>query len=301
MSQTTLSIPGKTIPASRDRLQSQLLTAACAFSLLLTCYSIFVFSLGRVGFAFVAGPLSIAVAFAMVVFALRSATLGGCLMGALICFDLIGWTRNYNSNLLHSALTPLLALFLLTWAATRVRRAEKERAGLAEPKHGRTASQVAANLAVAALIVTWLGAWLFGKFFKLPYPFSYFASLAACLAALAEATADTISSEIGQVFGGEPWLGFRRVPPGTDGAISMVGTLAGVAGAAIVTGIGWWALLLTPKVAAVAFFAGVLGLFADTFLGATVERAGWLGNDLVNFLSTLVAAIAAAAGIGLLR
>jgi uncharacterized membrane protein len=31
---------------------------------------------------------------------------------------------------------------------------------------------------------------------------------------------------------------------------------------------------------------GVFGLFFDSLLGATLERAGWLNNDAVNFLST---------------
>jgi uncharacterized membrane protein len=37
------------------------------------------------------------------------------------------------------------------------------------------------------------------------------------------------------------------------------------------------------------------GLFFDSLLGATVERRGWLGNDLVNFCSTLFAALVAEA------
>jgi uncharacterized membrane protein len=40
----------------------------------------------------------------------------------------------------------------------------------------------------------------------------------------------------------------------------------------------------------VAFAAGVLGLFFDSLLGATLERRGWIGNDLVNFASTAFAA-----------
>jgi uncharacterized membrane protein len=41
---------------------------------------------------------------------------------------------------------------------------------------------------------------------------------------------------------------------------------------------------------AVAFAAGVAGLFFDSLLGATVERKGWINNDLVNFCSTAFAA-----------
>jgi uncharacterized membrane protein len=55
-----------------------------------------------------------------------------------------------------------------------------------------------------------------------------------------------------------------------------------------------WALRLRPSQAAIALFAGICGLFFDSFLGATMERRGWIGNDLVNFSSTLFAAVVAA-------
>jgi len=46
--------------------------------------------------------------------------------------------------------------------------------------------------------------------------------------------------------------------------------------------------------------AGVCGLFFDSAVGATLERRGWLGNDLVNFASTAFAAALAALGCRLL-
>jgi len=39
--------------------------------------------------------------------------------------------------------------------------------------------------------------------------------------------------------------------------------------------------------------AGTLGSFADSYLGALLERRGWIGNDAVNFLSTTIAALIA--------
>jgi len=41
---------------------------------------------------------------------------------------------------------------------------------------------------------------------------------------------------------------------------------------------------------ALSWAGGVFGLFFDSLLGATFERAGWLNNDAVNVLSTLSAA-----------
>jgi uncharacterized protein (TIGR00297 family) len=113
-----------------------------------------------------------------------------------------------------------------------------------------------------------------------------------CLAALVEATADTVSSEIGQAFGGRPMmlLSLQRVERGTDGAVTLLGSAAGVVAGAVVIAAGVWGLQLKVEDAAIAFGAGTCGLFFDSLLGATVERWGWIGNDLVNFSSTVFAA-----------
>jgi len=86
---------------------------------------------------------------------------------------------------------------------------------------------------------------------------------------------------------------FRKAEPGTDGAISLRGTMAGVVAAALVAASGTWALNGGWLMLAISWSGGVFGLFFDSLLGATVERRGWLGNDLVNFASTLVAAVLA--------
>jgi uncharacterized protein (TIGR00297 family) len=112
---------------------------------------------------------------------------------------------------------------------------------------------------------------------------------------LVEAAADTLSSELGQVFGGQPRLltTFKPVPAGTDGGITLAGTAAGCIGAAIVTAVATFTFQMGLRTGVVIFCCGILGLFADSFFGAVFERHGWLNNDAVNFLSTLVAAIAA--------
>jgi uncharacterized protein (TIGR00297 family) len=105
-----------------------------------------------------------------------------------------------------------------------------------------------------------------------------------------------VSSEIGQAFGSDPVLivGLRRVEPGTDGAVTFFGSSAGVAAGALVAIAGGWAMHLSAGAMLTALGAGICGLFFDSFLGATVEGRGWLGNDLVNFTSTLFAAVLAA-------
>lgn len=226
---------------------------------------------------------------AALTWSLRAATAAAAVTGGLcaaaLSFATPGW---------RTALWPLLALLLLTLAATRFGRARKEKLGVAEGRHGRTASQVAANLGVAVLASIPLG---FSHFFVVSHILNPDAMQLALVAALAEAAADTLSSELGEVFGGEPRLltSLRPVPAGTDGAVSLAGTLAGCGGAAVVTAVASLALRLTPAEAAIVAFAAIAGFLVDSLLGATFERRGWLNNDAVNFLSTLAAAILAAA------
>jgi uncharacterized protein (TIGR00297 family) len=198
----------------------------------------------------------------------------------------------------HTALIPVLAVSLLAFAATRAGRRKKERLGTAEARHGRSASQVAANLGVAALVASEpVRIWLSDSRWLPLHARSANLIPVMALAALAEAAADTVSSEIGQVLGGRPRMitTLRAADPGTDGAVSAIGTLAGVIAAAIVAGAGCWALRGNSELFELSCAGAIFGLIFDSLLGATLERKGWLNNDAVNFLST-----ASAAGFALL-
>lgn len=244
--------------------------------------------------------LGISTLFALTVGLLRAATPLAAVLGGFLTASLIYSTSVFPYHWFSSALSPLLALFLLTFAATRFGGRTKERLATAEAKTGRSAAQVAANLGVAALSILPLWGTMF---LKLIPQLQTSIGVVAMLAALAESTADTLSSELGQVLGGEPRLitNLRRVPPGTDGAISLAGTVTGIVGAGIVAVIGAYALQLKPLAFCIAFAASILGLFADSLLGATLEPRRWLNNDAVNFLSTVVAALSAAGMASLYR
>jgi uncharacterized protein (TIGR00297 family) len=223
----------------------------------------------------------ISLTLAILVLIARAATSLAALTGGVLCAVLtLGWSPWY-----HSALPALVTLFVLTWAATRFGRARKQQLGVAEDKRGRNAAQVAANLGAAGLAAAFS--------LILPLPGSWYSVMV--VAALAEATADTLASELGEVVGGEPLLvtSFRRVAPGTDGAISLAGTVAGVSGALLVVAVSWATLKLSVGDTTAAAIGAVAGLFVDSLLGATLERRGWFNNDAVNFLSTLAAALIA--------
>lgn len=92
-------------------------------------------------------------------------------------------------------------------------------------------------------------------------------------------------------------LTLRPAPPGTDGAITLIGTLAGISAGALVAASAIPALGMDLRQGSLALAAGTAGLFFDSLLGATVERPGWIGNDLVNLSSTAFAAALAAAAV----
>lgn len=278
----------KAIPETRDRWQGRLLVLLVAASIS-ACIVFGFLATGEQGGRYKVAGASLALA--IIAAGMRSATIIGAVCGALACFCMTWWTRDLETPLQHSALPALVALVVFTFLATRAGRKQKQVLGLSEQHGGRTAAQVMANLGVAALVVTPLGAYA-GDFAGLSLPVAPLLLAAASLAALAEATADTVSSEIGQAFGTRTYLltNLRRVHRGTDGGVSAQGTTVGLLAALVVVLIGGWALRLTPELEALAFSAGLIGFAADSLLGATIERRGWIGNDLVNFLSTAVAA-----------
>jgi uncharacterized protein (TIGR00297 family) len=293
----------KAIPEARDRLQSRVLVGVVGvlltFEIALVLRQIY-FLWGEQNVRehiLLAEIMGISVAFAGLVLSLRAATAAGAFCGGMICFLLVTGTASSQHTIVRSGLAPLALLFVLTFLATRAGRRVKAQAGIAEKRRGRSSSQVVANLSIAGLAVSALGSEVVmrgGVCCGTPYykVWVWPAMMVMCLAALVEATADTVSSEIGQAFGGRPvmLLTLQRVDPGADGAVTLLGSLSGIAGGAFVAAVGMWALRLRPSQAAIALFAGICGLFFDSFLGATVERRGWIGNDLVNFTSTLFAA-----------
>jgi uncharacterized protein (TIGR00297 family) len=230
----------------------------------------------------------------LVAFKVRSATAGAAAAGAVITASLMYSTAVVPYVPWRTALIPVLAVLAMTTLATRLGRAKKERMGFAEARRGRSASQVAANLGVSALVSSEVAqSWIADSRWLSPPASAPMLLFAPMLAALAEAAADTVSSEVGEVFGGWPRLvtTLRRVDPGTDGGVTLIGTLSGAIAAGLVALAGALVLRGGATLLAVSSAAGVFGLLFDSLLGATLEQRGWLSNDLVNFLSTAGAAV----------
>jgi uncharacterized protein (TIGR00297 family) len=217
-------------------------------------------------------------AFTLLARRMRGVTNSGALVGAVSCLVLYLCAG-------PGAFAALTTVFALTWLATRFGYQRKQKLGIAERREGRKASQVLANLGVATVCAA----------FSVLIPHNRPLLLLAMAAALSEAAADTVSSELGQAFGEKARLvtTWNLVPPGTDGAVSLVGTLAGVVAAGIVSSVCVMGGLLPRPWLGLSAGAAVLGMVADSFLGAWLENRNLVNNDSVNFLSTMVAALAA--------
>lgn len=199
----------------------------------------------------------------------RSGALGGLVAGVVI-YSSLGW-RGFA----------VLGLFVAGGSAlTRLGYAEKRRRGRAEARGGRRgAANALANCGVA--VVSALAAGL------TPFTMQF---TAAFVAALGAAFADTAESEVGQLADRNPRLvtNLRKAPPGTDGAVSLPGTLAGLAAAGAVALLGLVLGLVGGMGAAVVVWAaGFVGTVADSLTGALAPR---IGNEATNVLCTLTAA-----------
>jgi uncharacterized protein (TIGR00297 family) len=219
--------------------------------------------------------LAITAGFALLAWFAGGVNFSGALAGSAVAFIMA--VRDLRMFL------ALLIVFAVTLAATRVGYARKQQLRTAEPAGGRTAAQAMANLGIAALVVAIAGA---------GWP-------VLALAAMAEAAGDTSSSEIGMAFPGKTLLvtNFKSVPAGTDGGISLFGTIAALAGAASVAVAAVATGLVPVHAIARIILAGFFGTVIDSLLGAVFERRGLLDNDLVNLLST-AAAVGMAWGLG---
>jgi len=222
--------------------------------------------------------LIVTLAFAGMARWVRGVTLSGALAGAVICFLLYACAGT-------GAFFALVSVFALTWIATRMGYRRKQVLGTAEDREGRTAAQVLANLIVSA------GCAALYSISAKP------ALLLAIAAALSEAAADTVSSELGQARTEKARLitTWKSVPAGTDGGVSVAGTLAGIAAATLVSLISVLGGLVRARQLGIPILAGVIGMTADSYLGALLERRKLLNNNWVNLLGTLTAALVAIA------
>ena len=210
----------------------------------------------------------------------RMLTLGGSVLGAVMALLLI---------LADPRLFAFLGgFFALGNLATRYGFARKQALRIAEARGGkRGAAEVFGAMGLAA----WMT------------PLAHLArgtpqvthALLVCAAPLIAKTMDTVSSEMGKAIGGRTFSlrTFRSVAPGSEGGVSLAGTLSGLAAAALmafaILPLGWGGLADAFLLLAIALLANVF----ESYWGEWAAPRGMDQGPHTNVLMTLAAAVLA--------
>jgi len=192
----------------------------------------------------------------------------------------------------------LLLIFLISsFGATKRNFAIKQKMGVQEGKSGERGWRNAWSTGLMPTLVALVA------FFDTPYLPRNVAGV-VFITAIAAAASDTFASEMGMLYPKpEPVLitnPKKRVPIGTNGGITTMGTLWSFLAAAHM---GLWGFVLltlwsdtlaiSPFWTGIAIFMGFMGCQFDSLLGAIYENRGKMSKHAVNFISTMLATIIA--------
>ena len=182
----------------------------------------------------------------------------------------------------------VMLFFLLGSALTFVGIEQKEAEGIAEERSGvRGAGNVWGSALTATICAI---ATLF-----CPAPYKYLFVL-GYVASFCTKLSDTTASEVGKAYGKTTYLitTLKPVPRGTEGAVSLEGTLAGAFASVVLAAIAWAIGLISPIGILWCVAAAFVATTIESLIGATLEpRFTWLTNDLVNLINTVIGAVSA--------
>ncbi|NET56898.1 MAG: TIGR00297 family protein [Symploca sp. SIO2E6] len=178
--------------------------------------------------------------------------------------------------------------FLVGSGVTRIGMLQKEAAGIAENRSGTRGPENVWGSALTGTICA-LGTLLLGTPYRQLLLLGYVASFATKLS-------DTSASEVGKTYGKRTFLitTLKPVAPGTEGAVSLEGTLAGIVASAALSVIGWGVGLIDLTGIAFCATSALIATNLESVIGATLQSEfDWLTNEVVNIINTLIGAIAA--------
>ena len=175
--------------------------------------------------------------------------------------------------------------FLVGSAITRVGMAEKLAAGIAEKREGKRGPE---NVWGSALIAT------ICALASIVFPEQKYLFLIGYVASFATKLSDTCASEIGKVYGKRTFLitTFQPVPRGTEGAVSLEGTLAGIIASVVISVLAWSINMIDGLAVVICVLAAFIATNLESVIGATLqEKFDWLTNEIVNIINTLIGAL----------
>lgn len=217
---------------------------------------------------------------ALIVWKRGSVTSGGALIGVIFAGVIY-------AGVYLAGLAVLFTALVLTLVSSRAGHEKKVALGIAEERGGRRgAGNIIANCLVGTIGAA-IEAWWYG----------WGADLNAALfvAGIAAGASDTVASEIGKAWGGQPrsFPTFRSVPPGTPGAISITGTIAGAVAAALITLPAALMWLVPSEFVLPIVVACTGGAFVESALATHFEARNLIGNNVLNLINTATAGLTA--------
>jgi uncharacterized protein (TIGR00297 family) len=208
----------------------------------------------------------------------------GWLLGVLV-WGTLGW-QGYAVVLFY---------FLVGSLVTKIGLAEKEAAGIAEKRSGARGPENVWGSALTGTICA-VGTLLI----PLVYSSNYNAILSflwlGYVASFSTKLSDTCASEVGKAYGKSTFLitTLQPVARGTEGAISLEGTIAGIVGSLAIALVAWSVSLIDGWGIVWSVLAALIATNLESVIGATLQnKYNWLTNEVVNFVNTLIGAIAA--------
>jgi uncharacterized protein (TIGR00297 family) len=188
----------------------------------------------------------------------------------------------------------MVAYFAIGSGITFVGKAQKEAMGIAEKRGGARGPE---NVWGSALVATFcaLGVYFTGLDGSSPKTAAALLVL-AYVASIATKLSDTCATEVGKAYGKRTFLitTLQPVPRGTEGAVSLEGTIAGVIGSAVLAVLAAVIGLITPLGVVQCISAAFIATTMESLIGATIEgKVPGLTHDVVNVINTLIGAIAA--------
>ncbi|XFA74286.1 TIGR00297 family protein [Thermosynechococcaceae cyanobacterium Okahandja] len=181
----------------------------------------------------------------------------------------------------------VMVYFLVGSAVTRMGLAQKQAAGIAEKRDGARGPENVWGSALTGTVCALL---------TLLVPAGRELLLVAFVASFSTKLSDTCASEVGKAYGQRTFLitTLQPVPRGTEGAVSLEGTLAGLVGAALMASVGWGLGFMGAIALPICIVAAFLANLVESIVGATLqERYTWLSNEVVNGINTTTGALLA--------
>lgn len=185
--------------------------------------------------------------------------------------------------------------FMVGSAMTRVGMAQKEAAGIAEKRSGARGPENVWGSALTGALCA-IGSLLIPLILPAESRWLVPLLLLGYVASFSTKLADTCASEIGKAYGQRTFLitTLKPVPRGTEGAVSLEGTLAGIVASVAIALVGWGVGLIPLWQVIVCVVAAFVATNLESVIGATLQhRFAWLTNEVVNILNTLIGAIVA--------